>query len=207
MEACDAPKSYDCVIWLDLREVSFFVIFPEPGATGGLRGEEGFLLGDFVGRAGGAAVVPVSIEVANGGGGGTGLEESGCILDVSLSWTGGSTTGSDDPACPEQAPMLPAPGSSSLSSGDIKSAPSRRSSLFGAVFPSLVAGPSGVQQALPTSYADEEDPRQGGWPWRGLAFAEEYCRHLPHREWNWWSWRAAESFGARSDYVQARRCK
>jgi hypothetical protein len=125
MEACNAPESCDGVMWVVLREASFFVIFPEPGATVGLPGEEGFLFDGFVGGVGGVAVVPVGIEVAGGGGGGTGVEEYRGISDVFISWTAGTTTGFDDPACSEPAPMLPAPGSSSLSGGDIKSAPSR----------------------------------------------------------------------------------
>jgi hypothetical protein len=70
MEACSAPESCAGIIPVDLRESSFFAIFPEPGAIGGLPGEEGFFLGVFVGGAGGVAVVPVGVEVADGGGGG-----------------------------------------------------------------------------------------------------------------------------------------
>jgi hypothetical protein len=46
-------------------------------------------------------------------------EESGGVSSVFLSWTDETTMGSDDPACSESAPMLPVPGSSFLSGGDV----------------------------------------------------------------------------------------
>jgi hypothetical protein len=112
------------------REENFFFV-PALGATGGLLVEETvggaveLLAGDLTGGAGGITEELAGLEAAGRGEVETGIEETCGTSEELLSEAGRTTKGSDDPDLSNPDPMLPAPGSSGLSGGDVKSLSSR----------------------------------------------------------------------------------